>query len=304
MFTQIIEQLLPINYYCELAELMTDCTILTKLMEIYNSDVFNHLLEIQAEMYLSHAMYRWFMSIFIQNTSEVFWLTIWDLFLLEGNIVLFKSGISMVKLASQDILELDSADKVQVYFNEIIKNKIDTKLLLYFLLIKRFDFNMKVINRNREQILPKIIEGIKGNSVYSSKKSEKNNNCNIKWPLCTNDVEFRHDILRYFVYKPFYAPRIFKNYCDLKTDRKAMSDYYNNIDKNEDQTEEEKRNKLFEGLLLERRIHLCDEQKKEGIKSSSDMNDNNDYGNLFQINFEKNELECSIIVQGVFQSKL
>lgn len=105
MFTQVIEEILPINYYSELAGMITDCAILVNFLEKYLPDLYKFLMENNFELSLDNFIHKWFVSFFVQNFQKEICVVIWDFFFLEGNIVLFKAALAVLKILKKDIME-------------------------------------------------------------------------------------------------------------------------------------------------------------------------------------------------------
>ena len=88
IFTQIIEYILPINFYSEMAGLMTDVDILVCL---FNQKYIPELYDAVGEalfIYLKNILFQWFLSLFIVNFSNEASLTIWDVLFIDKSIVL------------------------------------------------------------------------------------------------------------------------------------------------------------------------------------------------------------------------
>jgi hypothetical protein len=68
LFCQIIENILPLNFYSEMAGLMVDVDILLILTQNYYPNFLCHLDE-NNFMYLKNILFQWFLSLFIQNLS-------------------------------------------------------------------------------------------------------------------------------------------------------------------------------------------------------------------------------------------
>ena len=84
------------NYYNELSGLMTDSAIVRFLIKENFKDTYNILEDTGAILYLNNTINKWLLSIFIQGISEMYSNFIWDLFLLEGNIIIFKTIYAMI----------------------------------------------------------------------------------------------------------------------------------------------------------------------------------------------------------------
>jgi hypothetical protein len=70
VFVQIIEDILPMYYFTELAGIKIDCTIVTTLLQIYQSNLYSHIRAIELEWMLNNIIFKWFMTLFIQPLSE------------------------------------------------------------------------------------------------------------------------------------------------------------------------------------------------------------------------------------------
>ena len=70
IFTQIIECILPVNFFSQMAGVMIDSTILNKMIQIYIPDLYQFLKVNNYEFFLTNVTYKWFLSLFSQNISE------------------------------------------------------------------------------------------------------------------------------------------------------------------------------------------------------------------------------------------
>lgn len=69
-FSQIIEDILPINYYSEMAGVMIDVDLLVCLMnQKYIPDFASQMKE-GFFIYLKNIIFQWFLSLFILNLSD------------------------------------------------------------------------------------------------------------------------------------------------------------------------------------------------------------------------------------------
>ena len=76
----------------------------TKLLEKYAKEVFEHLnkLEIKPELYLI----PWFEKIFTQSLDYDILLHVFDLYVVNGEYILFQTAITIIKLLEEDLLNL------------------------------------------------------------------------------------------------------------------------------------------------------------------------------------------------------
>ncbi len=112
MFTAIIEDILPLNFYSELSGMITDCVIMTNMIQKYLPDLHAFLIyEHSFEASLSNFIHKWFISLFVQNLNKDLSLIIWDFIFLEGNIVVFKSTLAILKILKNEIMSKSSFGK-------------------------------------------------------------------------------------------------------------------------------------------------------------------------------------------------
>jgi len=70
---------------------MTDTAIARFLIKENFKETFKLLEDTGGSLSLNNVINKWFLSIFIQGISDEYSNFIWDLFLLEGNIITFKA---------------------------------------------------------------------------------------------------------------------------------------------------------------------------------------------------------------------
>ena len=72
IFTQMIESILPLNFYSEMAGLMIDVDILLQLLGKYFPDLIVFLDQNFFLDFFKNIMFQWFVSLFVSNfTLEV-----------------------------------------------------------------------------------------------------------------------------------------------------------------------------------------------------------------------------------------
>ena len=251
---------------------MIDCTILKWLLHTYATKVNEHLISKGYELILNNILYKWLLSLFIHTTSEEVMLCIWDVLLVEGHIVLFKAAIALLRIIEKDILSNESIDKIMHILDTKCESITCYKALRYYLLIKRYDFNVALIKNNRELIFPKVSETIK--KIPLSRKKAKNDNdkpCNKLWPYCLNGKNEQYDIKEYFVYKTNQKVKIIQKYFfnvmkDTTVTWKGSNNTNNSnikqrtsksFEKKYAQYKHDDTKEAFDMLLIQRKKHHC-----------------------------------------------
>jgi hypothetical protein len=276
VFVQIIENYLPINYYSEMAGVIVDQCILNKLVCVYYPDLYS-LFE-KLEFDIAPITLQWFVSIFAQNLNpEVMknlfqlGLLIWDVFFLDGSIVIFKAALGVLKMLKEDILKLNSfgilflnLEDLYLLLESKTKKLNDTSLLKLSILLKKYDFDSNFLNRNRKTLEEEVVDNLTKSKektkellkLRSSKPKERVSfisdemTCKGEWPLCILDTEYRDKIVNHLVLKIDH------------NDFQVIENYFSNINIKRISRESFK-NKGFNNLLIERREHICGAEKSD-----------------------------------------
>ena len=80
IFVQIIENILPINYYYDSMGIIIDNNILFKKLEILNKTLMNHFKKNKFELLIKNILYKWLICLFAQNIKDELLFLIWDVF--------------------------------------------------------------------------------------------------------------------------------------------------------------------------------------------------------------------------------
>ena len=274
--------MLPINYYNELSGLMTDNSIVQLLLKENFRDIYEALEQSGGNLYLNNTINRWLLSIFIQGLSEIYIYFIWDMFLLEGNIILFKAVYAMFIILEDHIRQCNNFDQLNAVLNEVPLEFDKRGKLAYYLISKKFNFNMNMIKKYRKILSPQIIKEIDDLGFftnYSENDEEKENNeqnegkkdkpktiCDLDWPICIKDKKFLKRDYSYIVLKELNEPNVIDDYIDNFEEYKEKNKN-DNINKKNDEDIQYFKKRRFGDLLMERRKHYC-ESNIMSIRSS------------------------------------
>jgi hypothetical protein len=264
----VVEKILPINYYNELSGLMTDTSIVQILLKGNFKDIYEDLEESGGSIYLNNAVNKWLLSIFMQGISEIYTNFIWDMFLLEGNIIVFKTIYAMIILLESHIIKCKTFDQLNNVFNDVPMTFDKRGKLAYYLISKKFNFNMDMIKKYRKTLSSSIINEIinLGNLRHDSNEEEEENDeiasdkeviCDLDWPLCIKDKKNLENEYDFIVLKQLEEPNVIDNYIDNFEKIKKM-ELKGNEDKGNEKFFKEKR---FKELLIERKKHFCDSKR-------------------------------------------
>jgi hypothetical protein len=183
-------------------------------------------------MSLNNVIYKWFVSIFIQNLNEDLSFIIWDLLFIDGSIIIFKSALAILKILKKSILTKRTLEDINEIFDDGTRHINDTKTLIYYLIVKLFEFDNNFINKHRLKFQPAIFENImKANEsrmtkikYYENKENEREFSirrasyvkshieCFLDWPLCIFDNNYKYNLVNYLVFKVQDPPNFIDDY--------------------------------------------------------------------------------------------
>ena len=210
-------------------------------------------------------------------------LLIWDLLFIDGNIILIKAFLAIYHYLQPFLLE--SSQSIE-NFQIIIKNQMkklenDDKDLLFYLVIKEYNFNEEEIEQARFSLSINTANSINKEKIKSAsydKKDKDDINCDKDWPVClSEDCESQNRVIFCNVLQ-----RKNKNYIDnyFNTKIKEKNRIKISDDINEDID--------CKNLLIQRKVHHCNFGKEEKSKKNKSENNENKNENNNDINKEIN----------------
>lgn len=269
MFTELIEEILPINYYSELCGVIVDTTIVNillkkyfpKLKSLFSNEMLNSILN----NFLQQSILGLFTCFLKEETSYL----IWDFLILEGSSVLFKAFIGIFSTLQKSLL---ASNEDIVVVKDILEKDIqkipETSLqLIHTLAIRKFEFNDDFLEQKRFNFSEKVTQMLESTTLENvhckvqSKEDEKLHSqlklkCSKNWPYCLNDFYFQNvtQIVTYQVFSHREQINLREDYFfeDEKVKEEIRYSYM----------ESESEEKPYD-ILLERRPHYCSEVIEE-----------------------------------------
>ena len=84
IFTQIIELILPLNYYSQLSGVITDTSLISILLEKYLPDLYDFFTNNNFELTVNNFIHKWLVCLFTQGFNEEMAYNFFDFFSLMG----------------------------------------------------------------------------------------------------------------------------------------------------------------------------------------------------------------------------
>ena len=260
LFVQIIESILPLNYYSNVLGVLVYSTLIEQLLSQFLPELFNFIQSNYYEIHITNILYKWLLSLFVEGFPEKLSLIIWDSLFLNGDIILFKASLGILKLLKNEIMNVNSIEELSILFDKKIKELLNPSIMIYFLLLRKFDFDIKQLYLIRIEIENQI-----QNSFIQKKKSspKKKSRKITEDDICKCNPE---EIQNYLVLKFLEPIEIIDSYCDN----------YDNYEKNApNRLSIKSKNEIWNEMLVNRRFLInenddycpCRLQKKFSFNS-------------------------------------
>ena len=303
---------------------MVDCAIIKDMINDIIPEIPKYLKELNLEISLNNLLYKWLVSLFVENLHKETWIQIYDAFFLEGNIIIFRSVLALLMLMKDQILSFNNMMDINTFFEENINEFKSNELLSLIINEKNekvFNFNMDDINNQRDEKFIRIREQIRKTGEFKKKQNENKynvNDCNPYYPNCLK-IMFEKNIIRSINHKMISEPIFENNFYDLANGKRNVYELvksHETLIKNEEEeiklmNEKERKKCIYEDLLMERISHKC-KKKLKNIKrrphSSSMMGYlfeqlNNNVNNDEEVLNENNTNLVKSIIEVKFESQ-
>ena len=223
IFTQILEKLLPMNFFNELAGIIVDTYFMQICLEKYLPEIYFYIKNNNLQLTVNNFIHRWLVSLFTQALNEEMIYNFLDYFFLDGHVVLFKMSLCIFSIFSGKILKEKSFENFYQIMNNETFNVINRKILHYFLAEREYEINNNLISFYQKFLNNRIYYNLKKeakllkrkNLNFIKKDNKKIFDCNPKWPFCIylqNEINFPD----FFIYK-------------TQKNINVIEDYYYNI---------------------------------------------------------------------------
>lgn len=116
----IVEKIMPKNYYTDLWMAQIDSSVTLDYVATKIPNLRQHFDRNQIEL----SLFAWFLTIFVDGTSPGFYLRLWDCFMFEGDKVLFRVALALLKTNENQLGTLKNSVAVNNYLRASIM-KID-----------------------------------------------------------------------------------------------------------------------------------------------------------------------------------
>ena len=264
IFVQIVEKFLSLLNYQELTGVIIETTLIETLISYYLPDLNDFLKKKDFTISLSNFIHKWIVCLFSQTLNQEMIYTLYDFFFIDGFIIMIKACIFILACIQKELMEKKTFGEIYQIFVDVENKITNPKNMIFFICQKKFRINKDDIITYRKLLQDPIINKMSTSELKccvrrtaEEKKAllkSKNIYCNPIWPFCLYQPSL-FDLRDVFILKESKPPYIIEDYYYVKNEEyhDDIKDYIDGelpLDKTSNNE-----------ILIERRKHICDDQK-------------------------------------------
>lgn len=117
----IVDKIMPAGYYNDLWLAQVDSNVVMEFVYLKMPALSNHFKENDIEL----SLFSWFLTIFVDGTPPSLFLRLWDCFLYEGDKVMFRVALAMLKMYEKQLLKLNNSVVVNNFLRSAVNAAMD-----------------------------------------------------------------------------------------------------------------------------------------------------------------------------------
>lgn len=122
----IIQCIMPQDYYLKPWLAQVDCCVLSDLLEKKLPKLHRHLQVNDIQL----TLFSWFFTIFVDGFRPELLLRIWDIFLVEGDKILFRFALAILYITQDELLNMREFSEMSAHLNRLVSTrKLDIEQL-------------------------------------------------------------------------------------------------------------------------------------------------------------------------------
>ena len=295
LFLKLMEDILPYDYFLFGIGIEAELTMVKKLLEKFDKELYNHLTALKSFCYIDSKLSMWIISLMYCNIDIKITNLFFDrIFLYSNNndnfiSLLYNMIFSILTILRNDLLKCVDSTEINDVFNKFVNNKISNEnfqKIIYYNLIsqERNKFKDKSLFELRKKIIQEIMKEKKINFKFEENKEEII--CEKYFPLCIKENEEK-PIEEFIVYKSnnnmsLYIIDEFYKKDEIEEENKNKKNKINN--KNEEIT----KYNINDTIKIDNKNEEISENDKNDIKGEIDENNKKEENNIKIENNENN----------------
>lgn len=172
----IVDDIMPKGYYNDLWLAQVDSSVVMNFIALKMPNLSDHFRSNNIDL----SLFAWFLTIFVDGTPPSLFLRLWDSFLFEGDKVLFRVSLALMKMYESKLMRLYNS----VAINNFLRSNVNAPMDVDYFFCIAFEWmnplSSRSIRNKRQQNLQLIKSGLEpsdnttygNNSPQSSDKEE------------------------------------------------------------------------------------------------------------------------------------
>jgi len=238
IFTQIIENYLPGDFYLLFTGVRKDMKIIQDLIKKTLTFCDQSII-----MCLNNLISKTFISLFSRGLPNDLTFQIWDAFFIYGEIILYRTFIWIAYFLCDKSLVNKDIEEVSGYINDKMNEIEESGSLSYFL----FMYN-SISNSDIKKWKKKIEKSVEAETYLGDEKNNDNVKCDKTLPFCLYNNEEKNisKNSKFIIHKMNHEIKLYDNYffdeINSKPDDINDDDYFNTSQ---------------DSLMIQRQKHIC-----------------------------------------------
>lgn len=119
--TTIVEKIMPPGYYNDLWLAQVDSSVVMDFVASKMPNLSDHFRRCNVDL----SLFAWFLTIFVDGTPPALFLRLWDSFLYEGDKILFRVALALLKMYESHLLRLDNSVSINNYLRSTVNEPMN-----------------------------------------------------------------------------------------------------------------------------------------------------------------------------------
>lgn len=116
----IVDKIMPVGYYNDLWLAQVDSNVVMEFVALKMPNLSEHFKREAIEL----SLFAWFLTIFVDGTPPALFLRLWDCFLYEGDKIMFRVALALLKMYENQLLSLNNS----VAINNFLRSAVNTPM--------------------------------------------------------------------------------------------------------------------------------------------------------------------------------
>lgn len=158
----IVDNIMPKGYYNDLWLAQVDSSVVVNFLALKMPNLSHHFGRNNIEL----SLFAWFLTIFVDGTPPSLFLRLWDSFLYEGDKVLFRVSLALMKMFENQLMKLTNSVAVNNFLRSNVNAPMDVDYFFSIAFEWMNPLTSRSIRSKRQQNLQLIKSGLDSKDTF------------------------------------------------------------------------------------------------------------------------------------------